>query len=142
MLRPAVKICGLAIALVVGTAATVDAQAEALTIELNRLVQDGEGCRFDLIIENALDIGFARFSADLVFFDHSGVVSARAAAHFGRLRPNKTHLRSFVLSSLNCADVGRVLLNEVTACQHTAETEFDCMDAIEVRHRGGVDLIK
>ena len=142
MLRYALGLCGLTISLIVGTASAVNAQSKVLSIELNKVEQNGAGCRFDLIIENGLDIAFARVSADFVFFDQQGVILTRAAAHFGRLRPNKSHLRSFVLSPLNCGDVSRVLLNDFTECRAMDGADFDCTDAVRVSHRGGVDLVK
>ena len=142
MLRYALGLCGLTVSLMVGNAAAAAAQSKVLSIELNRIEQSDAGCRFDLIVENGLDIAFARVSADLVLFDQQGVILARAAVHLGRLRPNKSHLRSFVLAPLDCGDVGRVLLNEFNECRPMDGADFDCTGALEVRHRGNVELVK
>ncbi len=142
MLRHVFTSSLMALMLAGASAGPVRAAPELLSIELNRLEQVAEGCRFDLVIENASEVAFARLSTEFVMFDRGGVISARATTHFGRLRPNKTHVRSFVFPAIDCADVGRVLLSEVVACEHAGPSDLDCMDAIEVSHRGGVALIK
>ncbi len=141
MLKQWLAVLGLGVLLAL-PAATAGAQSKALSIELNRLEQDGEGCRFDLVIANRLEVAFSSFSADLVFFGHDGVIITRASTHFGRLRPLKTHLRSFVLSPFDCASVARVLLNDIIECGHDQGEAFDCLDAVEVSHRGAVALVK
>ncbi len=141
MLKQWLAVLGLGLLLALA-AATAGAQSTALSIELNRLEQDGEGCRFDLVIANRLEVAFSSFSADLVFFDHDGVITTRASTHFGRLRPLKTHLRSFVLSPFDCGNVARVLLNDIIQCGHDQGEAFDCLDAVEVSHRGAVALVK
>lgn len=141
MLKQWLAVLGMG-ALLALAATTAGAQSKALSIELNRLEQDGEGCRFDLVIANRLEVAFSSFSADLVFFDQDGVITTRVSTHFGRLRPLKTHLRSFVLSPFECAGVSRVLLNDVIECGHDQGEDFDCLDAVEVSHRGGVTLVK
>ncbi len=142
MLKQWLAVLGLGVLLSPAGGATAGAQSKALSVELNRLEQDGEGCRFDLVVTNRLEVAFSRFSADLVFFDHDGVITSRASTHFGRLRPLKTHLRSFVLSPFDCGGVARVLLNDIIECDHDQGEDFDCLDAVEVSHRGSVTLVK
>jgi hypothetical protein len=142
MLKHWAAALGLAALLGAAGSAAAGAQSKALSIELNRLEQDGAGCRFDLVIANRLEVAFSRFSTDLVFFDAEGVITTRASTHFGRLRPRKTHLRSFVLSPFTCTSVDRVLLNDVIECGHDGGDGFDCLDAVEVSHRGTVTLVK
>lgn len=125
-----------------GAVAGAQSTPEVLSIELNKLEQAGSACRFHLVVENSSDIAFTKFSANLVFFDLDGVISTRISVDLGKLRPNKTFVMSFAVESLNCVDVGRVLLNEVTECQHSAKTEFDCTDAVRVNYRGPVELLK
>lgn len=142
MFKHRAAVLGLAALLSLAVATTTGAQSKALSIELNRLEQDGAACRFDLVIANRLTVAFSRFSADLVFFDQEGVITTRASTHFGRLRANKTHLRSFVLSPFTCASVARVLLNDIIECDHDGGDSFDCLDAVVVSHRGPVTLMK
>ena len=46
------------------------------------------------------------FGMDLAFLDQGGVLATRVTANFGKLRPNKIHLRTFLVQSLNCSEVG------------------------------------
>ena len=129
-----IKITVLAAALAV--AVTVEAQSapKVLTMDLNALKQGDDACEVFLVIENASDLAFATFSADLGFFDKGGVVLSRLTVDIGKLRPNKRHVMSFRVNDLKCDDVGSVLLNEIADCQHSAGADFDCTDAVRVIH--------
>lgn len=144
MVRYTVGIGVLALSLAAAAASASYAQSTTpvLSIELNKLEQDGDECRFYLVIENGSDVAFAKFNTEMVFFDRRGVIVSRGTVDFAGLRPHKTHVMSFVFGPLDCTNVGRVLLNQVIECEHTAGTQLDCMDAIDVSHRGTVELVK
>ena len=118
------------------------AQEQMLLIQLNKVEPTGDGCQFHMVVENTSDTTFEVFSADLVFFDPAGVLSSRSTVSFGKLRPNKTHLRSFVFPTLTCEDVGQVLVNEVVQCQMNPARDVDCLDALAVDHKGSIALVK
>ena len=141
MLRYSLHVCAVAI-LVFAAAAGARAQSEILSVELNKVEQSEEGCRFSLLIENESDIAFAEFGMDLALFDQGGVLATRVTANIGKLQPDKIHLRTFVIESLDCSGVGRVPLNDVTACRHDSSAPLDCLEAVDVSHRGAVALVK
>ena len=118
------------------------AQSQMLLIQLNKVEVSGDGCQFHLVVENRSETTFDVFSADLVFFDPDGVLSSRSTVSFGKLRPNKTHLRSFVFPTLSCGTVGRVLVNEVVQCDVSPAREIDCLDAVAVDFKGSIALFK
>ena len=118
------------------------AQSQMLLIQLNKVEPSGDGCQFHLVVENRSETTFDVFSADLVFFDPDGVLSSRSTVSFGKLRPNKTHLRSFVFPTLACGSVGQVLVNDVVQCQISPAREIDCLDAVAVDYKGAVALVK
>ncbi len=141
MLRYPLHVCAVTI-LLFAAAAGARAQTEILSVELNKVEQTEEGCRFSLLIENESDVAFAEFGMDLAFFDQGGVLATRVTANFGKLRRDKIHLRTFVIQSLDCNVVGRVLLNDVTVCRHDSDAPLDCLEAVDVSHRGDVAFVK
>jgi hypothetical protein len=118
------------------------AQSQMILIQLNKVEPSGQGCQFHFVVENKSETTFKVFSADLVFFDPDGVLSSRSTVSFGKLRPNKTHLTSFVFPTLTCGAVGQVLVNELVECQTSPAREIDCLDAIELDYKGTVTLAK
>ncbi|HJO68382.1 MAG TPA: hypothetical protein QF804_01710 [Rhodospirillales bacterium] len=144
MLKKAFRM--IALALVIPIVATVAARAqpapELLSIELNALNQNAAACQVYVVIDNVSEVAFAKFSTDLVLFDNDGLILKRLTTDFGRLRPNKIHVMSFVVDPLECAAVGRVVLNDVIDCEHDGSAGVDCIDAIRLSHRGDVGFEK
>ena len=116
------------------------AQEKSLLLELNRMEQQAEACRFDWRVSNRSPSRIQDFAADFVFFDKDGVNIARMSIPFGTLAREKSVLRSFQLSPFDCALVGEVLFNEVAAC--TAEPALDCVSAVAVSSRAAVPLTR
>lgn len=144
MLKKAFLVIALAVAIpVVATvAARAQPASELLSIELNALNQNAAACQVYVVIDNVSEVAFAKFSTDLVLFDNGGLILKRLTTDFGRLRPNKIHVMSFVVEPLECAAVGRVVLNDVIDCEHDGRAGVDCIDAIRLSHRGNVGFEK
>ena len=119
---------------------SAQAEEKSLSLELNRMDQQGEACRFDWRVTNRSPSSIQDFAADFVLFGKEGVNIARMSIPFGALAREKSVLRSFQLSPFDCDLVGEVLFNEVVACQ--AEPELDCIAAIGVSSRATVPLTR
>ena len=81
------------------------------------------------------------FQLDLVVFDGAGVIARRVALDVAPVRPNKTSVYAFDVEGLDCAGVGRVLLNDVLGCR-AAGDGADCVSAVTLSSRAGVDFVK
>ncbi len=123
-------------------AATAAAQSPRLALELNKVESSNEGCQFHIVIRNETGSDIEVLGADLVFFDQNGVMANRSNVSFGKVKDNKTLFRTFVFPDLKCGDVSQVLVNEVLQCQLAAETQIDCLDAMDISSRGSIEFIK
>lgn len=132
--------------LLVAVLATVTPPARAadhtVHIELNRLEQHGDGCRVHLVLENGAPLAYTTYRLDLVIFDADGVIARRLALETAPLRANKTMVKEFELTGLACAGVGRMLLNDVSACASVAGELDDCVAATRVSSRSPVSFVK
>jgi len=115
-----------------------NAQEGTLSLELNRVEQQDDACRFDWRLTNGSSVSIRDLGVEFVLFDKTGVNIARMPVPFGALLPNKAYLRSFMLRPFECDTVGEALVNEVTACE--ADGSFDCLAAISVSSRSAVTL--
>jgi hypothetical protein len=120
----------------------VDAAGESLHIELNRLEDRDDGCRVHLVLENASPRAYSSYRLDLVVFASDGIISRRLALEAAPLRASKTMVKEFELVGLGCARVGRILLNDVSACTSEAGDSDDCVAATRVSSRAPVDFVK
>ena len=118
------------------------AASDALLIELNRLEQRDDGCRVHLVLENPSPRAYSSYRLDLVIFASDGVIARRVALEAAPLRADKTMVKEFELAGLACKRIGRILLNDVSACTSDAGEMHDCVAATRVTSRGSVSFIK
>jgi hypothetical protein len=120
----------------------VEAAGESLHIELNRLEDRDDGCRVHLVLENKSPRAYSSYRLDLVVFAADGIISRRLALEAAPLRASKTMVKEFELVGLACGRVGRILLNDVSACTSDAGDGDDCVAATRVSSRSSVGFVK
>lgn len=102
--------------------------AQVPVLELNRLDAQEGACVMTLVVENP---GVARddLALELVVFDGEARVERLTRLTLGALPQDSTRVRRFTLADLDCADVSRLLINEVDGAEtltlrNKTETEF------------------
>jgi hypothetical protein len=119
------------------TPAAVSQPAGApLRVELNKLETVAETCKAMLIVENGKGGPIRSLRLDLYAFDPDGIVQKRSMVELGPVPARKTALRQFEIAPTPCAQVGRVLLNDVAACDGKEISGQDltresCLERIE-----------
>lgn len=121
------------VALMLSLAGGVSAEEPAgIGVQLNKLETDGDDCRAHLVLENGMDQSLESFQLDLVVFDDDGIIQLRTAVEMAPLQAGDTSVRAFRMADTACGDVGRVLLNEVTACEGPDGAIEHCGERVEV----------
>lgn len=89
---------------------------DGVTLELNRADPVEAGCRLSLVITNtgAGDIAAAIY--ETVLFDRAGLVERLTLFDMGALPAGRPRVRQFVVPGLDCAGLGRVLVNGASQC--------------------------
>lgn len=97
-----------------------------IPIELNKLeplpaaANAPAGCRVYFVINNNEPETLSQLRLDLILFGTDGVIARRVALDLGPLPAKKTGVRLFDLTGQACEGIGRVLVNDVLACQSAA----------------------
>ena len=130
-------------AALVVTGASGAAAEPGLDIELNK-VEDGEGaCVASLVVRNDMGQSLDRFSMDLYVFDRDGVIARQVLLDLAPLRGDKTTVARFNLIAGPCAEVSRVLVNDIPSCRGAGSGEtLDCLAALTVSSRGKIEIVK
>ena len=118
-----------------GASAQDAAQDTALTVELNALQPSDRGCRFTFIATNALGSELTKAAFELVLFDTEGKVSRLTVVDFKDLPQGKTKVRQFDFSGIDCAKVGRVLINDSTECAGPGIEPKTCIQKLKAQTR-------
>ena len=135
-------IAPLCMGVVASLALTAQAADSTVAIELNKLEPKNGACRAYFVLENHSGIAFKTLKLDLVMFDADGIVNKRLAAELGPLPLGKTSLKVFDMDDLSCTELGRLLLNDVTACADDSGSRDDCLTVLSASTRAAVSFIK
>jgi len=107
--------------------------APVLTVELNALQKSDRGCRFTFVATNQLGAELSKAAFELVLFDTQGKVSRLTVVDFKDLPQGKTKVRQFDFSGLDCANIGRVLINDATECAGRGLYPKACIQSLTAR---------
>lgn len=136
------RYCSAALALGIA-ASTAPLNAETgLNVELNKLEAVEGACRAYMLFENTSASAFSSLKLDLVLFGNDGVIIKRLAVEGAPLPQGKTSVKLFEISGLTCAEIGRVLLNDVISCRDDSGDRDDCVASITTSSRGAVTFFK
>ena len=133
---------GLALIGSVSAQGKPDGGASPLRLELNRLEPAGEACRTYLLVDNSKGTALKSLKVDLFAFDTEGVAQKRLAVELGPVGDRKTMVRLFDFTGIGCAKIGRVLLNDVLACEGGDASRESCLERIETGSKTAADFAR
>ena len=115
-LRPKGGTLGLALLMLWPVQRSIGAVAEnPIRIELNTMESVQSSCRLSFVIENKGETPIETLKLDLALFGREGAIQRRLIVELGPVRGSKTVVRAFDVEG-DCAQIGSVLVNDVTAC--------------------------
>jgi hypothetical protein len=119
------------LALICPSAIAQEATAASLELELNALQPAEAGCRVTFLATNRLGGQLDRAAVELALFDTSGTIDRIVTLDFKDLSAGKTKVLQFELAGLQCDGVGRLLVNDVTACEGAISPASICLDGLK-----------
>lgn len=131
------------LALLLCSPALAQAPASApasLVLELNALQPAEAGCRVTFLATNRLGGQLDRAAVELALFDAAGTIDRIVTLDFKDLSVDKTKVLQFELAGLQCDGLGRLLVNDITACEGAISPPTICLDALETSTRLDVDF--
>jgi hypothetical protein len=117
--------------LLCSSTAAQEAASASLELELNALQPAEAGCRVTFLATNRLGGQLDRAAVELALFDTSGTIDRIVTLDFKDLSAGKTKVLQFELAGLQCDGVGRLLVNDVTACEGAISPAAICLDALK-----------
>ncbi|MDN2566936.1 hypothetical protein N1F89_11935 [Aquibium sp. A9E412] len=116
--------------------ATTDSGPPAgLTLELNALEGTAAGCRLTFVATNRLGTDIAKAAFEVALFDTAGLVERLMVLDFRDLPHERTRVRQFDLAELDCGGIGRVLINDATACDGDGLAPDACIRGLAAENR-------
>ena len=122
----------IAVGALLAVVTLTSALAEEMQVELNALENSENRCRMTFVIENKGKAAVDSLKLDLVLFNTDGAVYRRMVVDMAPVRPAKTIVKAFATEG-DCAQLGKVLVNEVTAC--SPGDAATCLDQLALSSR-------
>lgn len=132
-------VTGVALALALGGTTRA---AGSIELELNKLSDIDGHCAASLLLTNRMGPTLDQVRFDLFVMDRTGVIARRLFLDTGPMREGKTTVATFAILDRPCAQVGRLLINDVPVCKTDAGENVDCVAALKVSSRAGIELTK
>ena len=114
------------------------APAPSLALELNALQPAEAGCRVTFLATNTLGSAIDRAGVEMAFFTADGGIDRIVTLDFTGLTDGKTKVLQFQLKDLACDDIGRLLINDVTACEGEGLEPGACLDGLVTTARPSI----
>ena len=108
------------------------------TLELNSARDNENGCRLTYVAFNGSSTPLDKTAYEVVVFDQDGGVSQFLILEFGKLPTGKTKVVQFDLKDKKCADISRLLINDVSECEAGGATVPICLDALQTTSRTNI----
>lgn len=127
-----------AIALMLGLGQAFAAEAGSITVEFNDLQVGEAGCRAVFVMNNGLDKPIAKLGLRVVAFDKEGHAKLFLSLDAGTLPVGKTRILRFDLGEgVACDGIGRLVLDDVTACDGAGLDPATCLAAVSLTTKTG-----
>lgn len=105
---------------------------DPIQVELNAIESVQSRCRLSFVVENKSEGAIESLKLDLAVFGREGTIQRRLVVEMGPVRGAKTMVRTFELDG-DCAQIGSILVNDVTAC--TPGGPDACLDRLALSSR-------
>jgi len=135
-------LCAALLAFVLPVVCQADAaEAKQIGLELNDLQPAESGCLAVFVVHNGLGDPLDKLSLRVVAFDAEQHAKLFLSLDVGALPVDKTRVLRFDLgSSLKCSDVGRLVLDDVIACEGAKMDPQKCLMALALSSRAAVPI--
>ncbi len=114
----------------------------ALALELNGAADTPEGaCRLTYVANNGLTVPLEMTSFQMAVFDGTGAVTRLIVLDFGALPVGKTKVVQFDIPGQTCAQISRIVVNDVAQCTTTGGAAVDgCLTSLATASRGTIQF--
>ncbi len=118
------------------------AQAQSLTVELNKLEDVATSCQAFFLFQNARTENLTSFEMSLAILSPDGIIDRLLTIDAAPLPAGRTTLKLFEIPDTQCADIGEILLHDIPACKPQNGDALDCFSFLELNSRAAAPLVK
>jgi len=118
------------------------AQAQSLTVELNKLDDVETGCQAFFLFQNDRAENLTEFEMSLAILSPDGIIDRLLTIDAAPLPAERTTLKLFEIPDTQCANIGEILLHDIPACTPQNGDPLDCFSFLVLNSRATAPLVK
>lgn len=136
------RICALIASCLSAPLAAEDADPVAgIAIELNALAPQDSGCLLSFVVQNGHTGAISHAVFEAVLFNGTGQVHQLTLFDFGELPPARPRVRQFIVPSLACSEVSRIIFNGAATCTSDDLAPSACLDGLILHSRTDTEVL-
>ena len=109
-----------------------------INMELNSLTRSQNDCTVNFIMRNSFENPVEALALEVVLFNTDGRIASILKLKVGALPAGKTKVKQFRFKS--CADIARILINDVSECQGAGLSPKICMKNLKTANRTNIEF--
>ncbi|KAA5607675.1 hypothetical protein F1188_00740 [Roseospira marina] len=114
------------------------AESGRVRAELNKVEDIDGACRSFFLFRNHTPVTLTGFEMSLAILDTDGVIDRLLTIDAAPLPAGRTTLKLFDIPDVACADIGKIILHDMGACQGDDGTTRDCFALLDVSSRASI----
>ncbi|MEM9278717.1 MAG: hypothetical protein AAGA76_09090 [Pseudomonadota bacterium] len=112
-----------------------------ITVELNKLEPASNDCILTFVVTSKSAKNIDKLAYEFVVFDDQYRVERMTVFDFRDLGAGKFRVRQFQLPETKCDDLGRILINDVSACNGTELDPQLCSAGLRISNKTNVEFL-
>lgn len=114
----------------------------SLTLELNKIEPRSNDCLLTFVVSSNTKSDIQKHAYEFVIFDKELSVDRMRVFDFRDVAAGKIKVRQFQLPNTKCDNLGRLLLNDVSACDGKDLDKKYCASSLKVTNKTSVEFLK
>ncbi|MEM7068008.1 MAG: hypothetical protein AAF478_03915 [Pseudomonadota bacterium] len=115
--------------------------SEKLILELNKIEASENSCLLTFLVTSSLSKDLEKLAYEFVVFDNDMKVNRMTVFDFQDLNASKIRVRQFQLADTPCETLGRLLINDTSACKSGGVDSKMCSDKLEISNKTQLEFL-
>ncbi|MEM9277926.1 MAG: hypothetical protein AAGA76_05090 [Pseudomonadota bacterium] len=115
--------------------------SESVVLELNKLEPADKDCLLTFVVSSKSSKNLDKLAYEFVVFDDQLRVQRMTVFDFRELEAGKLRVRQFQLPQTQCSGLGRLLINDVSACDGNEVDASLCSSGLQISNKTNIEFL-
>lgn len=126
---------------VLGSTPSYSQDVEGVALELNKLEPADKDCLLTFVVSSKSSKDLDKLAYEFVVFDDQLRVQRMTVFDFRELEAGKLRVRQFQLPQTQCSGLGRLLINDVSACEGNEVDASLCSSGLQLSNKTDIEFL-